>query len=77
MRRIIIVALKPLAPIRVVTKPIHALYVRSPHLEHGGFVALAASEVFHLGPLIFAINVVLLVAGSAAIAYETFHLFGE
>jgi hypothetical protein len=77
MRRIITVALKPLTPIRVITKPIYALYRRSPHFEHAGFVALAASEVFHLGPLIFAINVVLLVAGSAAIAYETFHLFGE
>lgn len=63
--------------IRHVTKPIHALYVRSPHLEHGGFVALAASEVFHLGPLIFTINVILMIAGAAAIAYETFHIYAE
>jgi hypothetical protein len=76
-RKLAVKILKPLAPVRAITKPLHSLYVKSPHLEHGGFVALAASEVFHLGPVFFTINVFLLIVGAMAIAYETFHLFGE
>lgn len=58
--------------IRKVTKPIHRLYIKTPHVEHGGFVALAASEVFHLGPLIFYVNIILLVSGTR---YESLHIF--
>lgn len=61
--------------IRVVTKPIHAFYVRTPHIEHGGFVMLAASEVFHLASWVLYVNIVLMISGAGAIAYETFHLF--
>jgi hypothetical protein len=57
-----------------VSRPVHKLYVHCPHIEHGGFVALAGSEVFHLGQLIFAINCVLLVAGALAVLYESFHI---
>lgn len=61
--------------IRRITKPIHSLYKKTPHVEHGGFVALAGSEVFHLGPLVFYINVILLVSGALAVMYESFHIF--
>lgn len=63
--------------IRKVTKPIHKLYLKCPHIEHTGFVALTGSEVFRLGQAVFAINCILLVAGFAAVSYETFHLFEE
>ena len=57
--------------IRKVTKPIHKLYLKCPHIEHTEFVALAGSEVFHLGQVVFAINCVLLVAGFAAVSSMT------
>ena len=63
--------------IHKITKPVHKVYTKCPHIEHAGFVALAGSEVFHLGQLIFAINCVLLAAGFAAVSYETFHIFQE
>ncbi len=63
--------------IRKVTKPIHRLYIKCPHIEHGGFVALAGSEVFHLNQAIFAINAVLLFSGFLAVMYESFHWFAE
>lgn len=61
--------------IRKVTKPIHSVYKNSPHIEHIGFVALAGTEVFHLGQLIFFVNVALLSFGALAVLLETFHFY--
>jgi len=61
--------------LRVVTKPVHRLYKTTPHIEHSGFVSLAACEVWHLPYVLFYVNVVLLVSGTCAVLYETFHVF--
>lgn len=57
-----------------VTRPVTVVYHKTPHVEHTGFVSLAACEVWHLHYLIFYVNVVLLVSGVLAVLYETFHL---
>jgi hypothetical protein len=58
--------------VRTITGPIYAIYHRTPHIEHIGFVALATGEVFHMGAMIFYINLVLMVSGAMAVAYESF-----
>lgn len=58
------------AAIRVVTRPIYGFYQKSPHIEHVGFVLLATTEVFHFGPAVFFVNVILMVSGALAVAYE-------
>ena len=55
-----------------VTRPVYAIYHHTPHIEHIGFVALATTEVFHLGAVIFYVNLVLMVSGAMAVAYESF-----
>jgi hypothetical protein len=63
------------APARIVTKPVYIVYKKSPHIEHIGFVSLAAGEIFHVGTWLLVTNIVLLIAGGMAVCLETFHLW--
>ena len=63
--------------IRKVTKPIHKVYTKTPHIEHVGFVVLAATEVFHLGQILLIVNIVLLISGIGAVSYETLNIWKD
>lgn len=63
--------------IRKITKPIHKVYKKTPHIEHVGFVVLAATEVLHLGSILLIVNIILLISGAGAVAYETLGFWKE
>mgnify|MGYP000157927839 CR=1 FL=1 len=63
--------------IRKVTKPIHKVYTKTPHIEHVGFIVLAATEVFHLGQILLIVNIVLLISGIGAVSYETLNIWKD
>ena len=63
--------------IRKVTKPIHKVYTKTPHIEHIGFVVLAATEVFHLGSILLIVNIILFISGIGAVSYETLNIWKD
>lgn len=63
--------------IRKVTKQIHKVYTKTPHIEHVGFTVLAATEVFHLGQILLIVNIVLLISGIGAVSYETLNIWKD
>lgn len=63
--------------IRKVTKPIHKVYKKTPHIEHIGFVVLAATEVFHLGQILLIVNIILMISGIGAVSYETLNIWKD
>lgn len=63
--------------IRKITKPIHKIYTKTPHIEHVGFVVLAATEVFHLGQILLIVNIILMVSGICAVSYEILNFWKD